>query len=644
MITIKDYSNVTTIKLSPDGKVYAGGYNEFGYLERNESGQFEYHSLKNLLDSTIQMNEIWQIIFLNNQVYFQSYEHIIRFDGEKTHALPINNAYLLPINNQMYLSTYDSGIAKVIEDSIYYIDGLLDLDNDAAFKLLPGPEEKQLVLTETNGLFLLDTTNLSFEKWDVKVNHILQKEGLYDAIVWNDSTYLFATSKNGIIWVNSEGEPLREIRKDHGLSSNYMRELLRDSKGNLWLPNDGIDYLTWHNQPKVKNFNTLLRYIEVNDSSIYINTSSGQQLIDKNVNSIVFHFATPGYDRTDLEYSYYLEGFEEEWSSWKSDVKKEYTNLESRDYNFHVKARLKNGEVSTVASVQFAVPVLWYQSFWTYFLGVILIAGVTSVIVRLRMVHLKSLNKRLEKVINDRTKKLREQKEELSKTNTELVLANDELDNFVYRSSHDLVAPLKSLKGLIQITNIEKSENERQKYFDMMNTSIVKLEDFIKSILDYSTNSNGDFEQEEINLDAMLDSIVEDLQYFDSAQKVTMKRHFDKQIKFVSDPKRVKIILSNLIANAVKYHNYNQDNPIVDVVASKSGGSFLIDIIDNGQGIKAIYLDKIFNMFYRASEKSEGSGLGLYIVKDTVDKLNGQIKVTSELGKGTKFSLKFNLN
>jgi ligand-binding sensor domain-containing protein len=376
LIRLTEHSSAHSLRVSPNGKIYVGGYNEFGYLERNESGQFEYYSLRNLLDPEVQMNEIWQIIFFENQVYFQSYEHIVRFDGEVIHVLPINNAYLLPINGQLYFSTYNEGMVRVNEDSVHYIRGLLDLDNDAAFKILPGLKGKQLVLTETSGVFVLDSTVFSFEKWDVEANLALIRHGLYGGMVWNDSTYLFATIDNGIIWVNSEGKSLREIDQSDGLSDNYMRELLRDSRGNLWLPNDGINYLSWPNNQSSKNFNTIVRYVEISDSTIYVNTNNGQIFPDAQSNSFVFHFATPGFNRSELEYSYYLEGFDDDWSTWKDDIKKEYTNLENRAYIFHVKARLLNGTISSPALINFNIPSLWYQSFWFYFFG-ILVLGVS---------------------------------------------------------------------------------------------------------------------------------------------------------------------------------------------------------------------------------------------------------------------------
>lgn len=644
LIKIKDYSGVVVLENFLDGKIYVGGIDEFGYLERDSTGQFEYHSLRNQLDASLEINEVWQIESFDNQVYFQSYESIFRYDGEGVHIIPIKDSWLLPFNNTMHVAIYDKGLSRLKNDSIGQVDTSFKLEGDAPFMLLPGPNGEKLALTEYNGIYLLDTTNYTFEKWNVEANKKALKYGLYDALVWDDSTYLFSLTEGGLIWASTEGKLIREINKRDGLSTNNMREFMRDSRGNLWLASDEINYLTWPDKVNTDNFRTLLRSIDINDSTTFVNTNNGSLSVDKNapLSSLVLHYATPGFDRTDLEYSYYLEGFDPTWSSWNNNVKKEYTNLSAGNYVFHVKARLQNGSESIPASINVKIPKVWYASRWAITLGAILLSALIWLGVRLRMTHFKSLNKRLESIISNRTKELVEQKEQLHHANEELTLANTELDNFVYRSSHDLIAPLKSLRGLIDITLKESSEEAKLSYFRMMNNSIEKLEDFIQSILEYSTNSKGVIENEEIILQEIIHDVVEDLKYFDKAEKVELKCSFGSTFSFKSDAKRIKIIFSNLIANAVKYHNFNQANPRIDISAEKESGSVKIKVTDNGQGIESSHLINLFDMFYRASENSQGSGLGLYIVKDTVDKLNGNITVESEVGKGTTFTVAIN--
>src|SRR5690606_15482637 len=119
--------------------------------------------------------------------------------------------------------------------------------------------------------------------------------------------------------------------------------------------------------------------------------------------------------------------------------------------------------------------------------------------------------------------------------------------------------------------------------------------------------------------------------------KVKIIQEFDPELCLRSDPKRLKIIFSNLIINSIKYHNYNQANPFVKIRSQTKEDTIRFEIADNGIGIDEKHQERIFEMFYRASDSGEGSGLGLYIVKDTVEMIGGKISLSSAIGKGTTF-------
>ena len=106
-----------------------------------------------------------------------------------------------------------------------------------------------------------------------------------------------------------------------------------------------------------------------------------------------------------------------------------------------------------------------------------------------------------------------------------------------------------------------------------------------------------------------------------------------------SDPERLQTIISNLISNAIKYHDYSQHEPVIKVTMDKTSDGVLLNISDNGKGIDEKYLPKIFNMFYRANTESKGSGLGLYLTKDALDHIDSKIEVTSVVGVGTSFKI-----
>jgi signal transduction histidine kinase len=120
--------------------------------------------------------------------------------------------------------------------------------------------------------------------------------------------------------------------------------------------------------------------------------------------------------------------------------------------------------------------------------------------------------------------------------------------------------------------------------------------------------------------------------------RVRIEFDFPEQIILLTDPSRLKVILNNLISNAYKYHRFDQADPYISFSARRNHNRVVIKIADNGSGIEPDYHQKIFEMFFRASIKSEGSGLGLYIVKETLQKMNGTIWVESTPGKGSAFT------
>ena len=218
--------------------------------------------------------------------------------------------------------------------------------------------------------------------------------------------------------------------------------------------------------------------------------------------------------------------------------------------------------------------------------------------------------------------------------------ANAELDRFVYITSHDLKAPLLSIQGLIHLAEISEDKSEVEMCLKMMMERIKGLENFIADIIDYSRNVRIGLVKEHIDVKKTIETIYQDLFYLENVDKIDFKIEVDDGLSFNSDEKRVNVILKNLIFNAVKYQNFNQDDPRIEIKANEDGNYLTFNIKDNGEGIDPEIQDKVYDMFFRASEKSSGSGLGLYIVKEMVEKLEGTIDLKSETGKGTEFTIR----
>jgi len=230
---------------------------------------------------------------------------------------------------------------------------------------------------------------------------------------------------------------------------------------------------------------------------------------------------------------------------------------------------------------------------------------------------------------------------ELESTNKELEKTNKELDRFVYSASHDIRAPLTSVMGIVNLSKTETKSKKMYNYLDMIGKSVNRLDKFVIDIISYSRNTRLDVQKEKIDFDVLISDIILDLRFIEGTQRIEIKKNIDETIPFYSDKSRLEIILKNLISNAIRYHNLNQDNPYIDVVVNISKEKAQIQIKDNGIGIDRKHIDNIFNMFFKisSSNNSSGSGLGLYIVKETVDKLNGTVSIESKLNEGCTFTI-----
>jgi signal transduction histidine kinase len=230
----------------------------------------------------------------------------------------------------------------------------------------------------------------------------------------------------------------------------------------------------------------------------------------------------------------------------------------------------------------------------------------------------------------------------LRKQNEELVKINKELDSFVYSVSHNLRAPLMSVLGLINLVQIEekKEDPDLSGYFNMMQQSINKLDDTLKEILDYSRNARSNLNIEKVDFQKMVEDCFERMKYMDGSESIAKTIAVNGTSELYSDPYRLSVIINNLVSNAIKYKDPHKQKRIMVVEATVNDAVLSIVFKDNGIGITPGYLPKIFDMFFRATDKSEGAGLGLYIVKETVEKLHGQISVESTNGEGTTFFIK----
>ncbi len=240
-------------------------------------------------------------------------------------------------------------------------------------------------------------------------------------------------------------------------------------------------------------------------------------------------------------------------------------------------------------------------------------------------------------ILNINERKLFEKN--LQHQNEQLRKINAELDKFVYSVSHSLRAPLTSVLGLINVIRITEVDPQTDTYLSLIEKSVRKLDGTLHEINDYSRNARLGLNVSQIDFSALLQDLKVHYSTFEGI-KIDIETSLQADYPFYSDEERVRVVLNNILTNACKYRDDKKATPHVTIRVSVTKEAAFIGIEDNGIGIDPDYINKIFNMFFRASERSTGSGLGLYIVKETLDKLKGDVVVSSELGKGSVFNVK----
>ncbi len=245
--------------------------------------------------------------------------------------------------------------------------------------------------------------------------------------------------------------------------------------------------------------------------------------------------------------------------------------------------------------------------------------------------ELQILNEDLDKKVKEKTASLRK--------------VNEELDNFIYKTSHDIRGPLASLKGICNLALMEVKDPTSIEYLKKLDETADKLNKILTRLLIVNRINNATPVFEPINLGALVDEIIIVESKRGLPPRFVIKKEIDKTLSFYSDRELVRIILENLIDNAIKFYNDSERiDPFARIKISRSTGQLEVQVIDNGVGISKVDPDKIFQMFSRASERSDTGGIGLYLTKLATEKLGGSIALGITPEGYTQFRVTFPAN
>lgn len=233
---------------------------------------------------------------------------------------------------------------------------------------------------------------------------------------------------------------------------------------------------------------------------------------------------------------------------------------------------------------------------------------------------------------------------DLLKANDSLKRVNDELDNFIYKTSHDIRGPLASLKGMCNVALMDVQDPVALNYLQKLDVTAEKLNTILTRLLIVNQINNSTISSDKIDFNDIINDVLMLEKKKGLPPQLAIYKSIEENIEFYSDKEFVRIILENLIDNAIKFYNdSDRIQPFVDITIGRENAHIKIKVVDNGIGISKIHPDKIFQMFSRASERSETGGIGLYITKTAVEKLGGNIDLKTTQEGFTEFFVKLPL-
>ncbi len=417
--------------------------------------------------------------------------------------------------------------------------------------------------------------------------------------------------------------------------------------------------------------------------------------IDFEFNSIQFQFAAPFYQNgMNTQYQTWLEGYEKEWSDYTNERKIEYLNLLEGDYIFHVRAKNTYNTISREAVFEFSILPPWYRNPWMYFIYLFLLSSLVYLIVYLNSKRLKNANLRLEQIVADRTLEVRlkntelenqkeeiitqheqlqvyleemsTQKEEIEAQRDQLQVYNEELstqkekienqrdklenlnktkDRFFSIIAHDLKSPFNSMIGLSDILSTESrdfSVEHIKKMGAAINQSAVKGFKLLENLLDWALSQTGGikYEPEDLSINELIQDIVETYKN-NAIQKSIQLVYVPKPEPNVHiDREMIHTVIRNLVSNAIKF---TPESGSIAIYTSHSDNFVTVAIRDNGLGISEENQEKLFRLDTKfttpGTAKEKGTGLGLLLCKEFVDKNHGQLTLKSTPGKGSTFTV-----
>lgn len=242
--TLPNSPDTRCVKIDPSGKIFVGGYSEFGYFKTNEKGKLEYVSLSKMVNKQKIIDFIWKIHLFKNEVVFQSFARIYIYKNNKLKIVdaPKRFQFSFQVKNHLYLQDMSAGIVEYKNGKLYPLKGTSLFNTTEIWAMFPLPNNKLLIATLNKGLYVYDNNEVS--PWNTEANTFIKKNSSLGGIAIKDKFIVLNSVLNGIIISDTNGKIIQHINHKKGLQNNTVLTSFLDKKNNLWLGLDnGIAFI-----------------------------------------------------------------------------------------------------------------------------------------------------------------------------------------------------------------------------------------------------------------------------------------------------------------------------------------------------------------------------------------------------------------
>jgi signal transduction histidine kinase/ligand-binding sensor domain-containing protein len=523
-------------------------------------------------------------------------------------------------------------------------------------------ERISYITEDKNGTIWIGTKGAGINKLDPETMHFTvynASDGLahniVNGILFDKNENLWISTNNGISFFDRKEKQFHNFNASDGLQSNlfYKTACLKTSDGmmifggingfNAFYPSD-IRISAPQLKTTITGFDLFGKPVKAGDSI------KGRAILNKPVyetdkiqlgyeeNNISFKFSVLNYSAPEkVIYSYKLDGFDDEWLSTESDYRiATYTNLNPGTYTFQVRAKNQGYEwTDNSAEIIIDIKPPFWQTLWFLISAVFIVLFLAFMFYHIRVSALKKQKLLLENAVDKKTS-------ELKLTVNQLVETQNTKDKLFSIIAHDLINPLNSIMGLSEVLLEDNETANQSEIIKNINQSSNELYDLLENLLQWSRSERGmlNYLPEKVYIKKEVEKIISLLSLTANRKHIEIDMQVPaNECTVKADQRLLNTIIRNLVSNAIKF---TPEYGKIIIKTERQESQYIVSIIDNGIGISQENLERVFekenSMSTSGTNNEKGTGLGLVLVKELVEKQNGKLFVHSEVGKGSTFS------